>query len=163
MYLYSNSMTLFFIVVFKPIGWDTNFLTEVAWCATPKSMYLLFLILFYTLSFHHQDFLSLGPKPQILPMSLVLLILIPSAFLSYISFALPHGSSKLPSKMLGWKILCFSPFKCHRLIRETLLWPFLSALLLTLTFPYSILCWVVKLSSGMSFTVQQNLSFWLLS
>lgn len=70
---------------------------------------LLILTLLWTFSFHHQDSLHLGLKPLDSPNNFFTTFPISCVILSHISFVFLCNWSKLPYKILCWKILCFHP------------------------------------------------------
>ncbi|KEH31106.1 transmembrane protein, putative [Medicago truncatula] len=80
------------------------------------------------LSFHHPDSLRPGPKPLDFTNVSFAIFLISCVILAHISFALTCGCMTPPSKILCWKIICFSSFKCHHLIRGSPLWLLRSSL-----------------------------------
>lgn len=91
-------------------------------------------------------YLPLGLKPFNSPNISLAIFLIYLTILFHISFALPCGCRNLPSKMLCWKIPCFSPFKFHQLICGATICFLLSILLVILASITKTLCWVVKIS-----------------
>ena len=97
---------------------------------------------------HHQYSLLLDPKKNYSPSVIFFNFLISCSVLSHISFVFLCSFVKPPFKILCWKILSFSPYKCHNLILGVQSCLRIFCIMLTLTFVSNNICWIVKLSLG---------------